>query len=127
MTWVTPALVVAGGVGASTRMVADGAMRSRWPTSFPWATFAINVSGSFLLGVLTGLVLHRHTGVDLRLVAGTGFCGGYTTFSTASFETVRLVQQSPARRRRLRARHRGGDGGCRCARADHRPLIRVGW
>ena len=92
MSWVTPALVLAGGAGASARLVADGAIRSRWPSGFPWATFAINVSGSLLLGVLTGIVLYRHTGTDLRMIVGTGFCGGYTTFSTASLETVRLVQ-----------------------------------
>ena len=93
MSWVAAAVVAAGGVGAATRLVVDGALRTRRSAQFPWATLAINVSGSFVLGVLTGLVLHRHTGADLRLVAGTGFCGGYTTFSTASFETVRLAQR----------------------------------
>lgn len=90
---MTAATVVLGGLGATTRLVVDGAVRSRWRTTLPWATVLINVTGSLLLGVLTGLVLYRGVTADIRLVLGTGFCGGYTTFSTASVETVRLAQQ----------------------------------
>ena len=86
-------LVVAGGVGASSRFVVDGLVKSRLGDAFPSATMIINVSGSLLLGILTGLVLHQGASEDLRAVLGTGFCGGYTTFSTASFETVRLAQR----------------------------------
>ncbi len=84
---------LAGGLGAAARFLLDGWIRRLRPTDFPWATVLINVSGSFALGVLTGLVLYRGGSTDLRLIAGTGFCGGYTTFGTASFETVRLVQR----------------------------------
>jgi fluoride exporter len=63
------------------------------PAGVPVATLFINVTGSLLLGVLTGLVLSHGAPAELRLVLGTGFCGGYTTFGTASFETVRLVQR----------------------------------
>lgn len=86
------AVSLAGGAGAATRFVVDGAVRSRWPT-LPWATLVINVTGSLLLGVLTGLALAGTAPGALAAVAGTGFCGGYTTMSTFSFETVRLVQQ----------------------------------
>ena len=86
-------LCLAGGLGAVARLVLDGVIRERAGTDFPWATLLINLSGSLLLGVLTGLVLFRGAPDQLRMVLGTGFCGGYTTFSTASFETVRLVQQ----------------------------------
>jgi CrcB protein len=88
-TWIA----LAGAVGAVTRFVLDALIRQRTPASFPWATFAINISGSLVLGVLTGLVLYRGASSDLTLILGTGFCGGYTTFSTASFETVRLAQR----------------------------------
>ena len=84
---------LAGGLGAAARFLLDGWIRRLRPMDFPWATVLINVSGSFALGVLTGLVLYQGGFADLRLIAGTGFCGGYTTFSTASFETVRLVQR----------------------------------
>jgi CrcB protein len=83
----------AGAAGAAVRFVIDGLIRQRTGTTFPWATIVINVSGSLLLGVLTGLMMYRGAPPDLKLIAGTGFCGGYTTFSTASFETVRLVQR----------------------------------
>jgi fluoride exporter len=86
-------IALAGALGAVSRFVVDGLLRQRWSTSFPWATLFINVSGSLLLGILTGIVLFRAGSHDLTLVLGTGFCGGYTTFSTASFETVRLVQR----------------------------------
>lgn len=86
-------VALAGGVGALARFTLDGAVRSRMPSSFPWATLLINVTGSLLLGILTGLVVFRGDPTDLKLIVGTGFCGGYTTFSTASFETVRLIQR----------------------------------
>jgi CrcB protein len=86
-------IALAGSAGALARFLLDGAVRSRWAPNFPWATLVINVSGSLLLGVLTGLVLFRGDPTDLRLIIGTGFCGGYTTFSTASFETIRLLQR----------------------------------
>jgi CrcB protein len=52
----------------------------------------INVTGSLLLGFLSGLVLYHAVSPDVRLVLGTGFCGAYTTFSTFAFETVRLAE-----------------------------------
>ena len=84
---------LAGAAGAVTRFVVDGAVRARLGGGFPWATLLINVTGSLLLGVLTGVVLFRHAGADAKAVLGTGFCGGYTTFSTSMFESVRLLQQ----------------------------------
>lgn len=84
---------LAGSVGAAARFVADGAIRSRVATRVPIGTVAINVVGSLVLGVLTGLVVFHRVTPTLTLVAGTGFCGGFTTFSTASFETVRLLQE----------------------------------
>ena len=86
-------VALAGGVGAVARFVLDGLVRSRVAASFPVGTVLVNVTGSFVLGVVTGLTLAQVVPEDLRLVVGTGFCGGYTTFSTASFETVRLVEQ----------------------------------
>ncbi|AYJ50175.1 fluoride efflux transporter CrcB [Rhodococcus sp. P1Y] len=86
-------LVLAGALGAVSRFVLDSYVKSKTSTSrFPWATVGINVTGSLLLGVLAGFVLFRDGSTDLQAIVGTGFCGGYTTFSTASFETVRLVQ-----------------------------------
>lgn len=83
---------LAGGLGAVARFVLDGLIRSRNKTAIPCETILINVSGSLLLGFLAGLALGNSVPAGLHLVVGTGFLGGYTTFSTANVETVRLVQ-----------------------------------
>ncbi|NNC11163.1 fluoride efflux transporter CrcB [Planctomonas sp. JC2975] len=87
------ALCLAGGVGAAMRFVVDGLVRSRVRSPFPWGTAVINVSGSFILGFLTGLAASALLTPQWVLVLGTGLMGGYTTFSTASIETVRLIQE----------------------------------
>ncbi|MFI8632734.1 fluoride efflux transporter CrcB [Microbacterium sp. NPDC077663] len=87
------ALSLAGGVGAALRLVVDGAVKARVRTAMPVGTLLINVSGSLVLGFVTQLALGGTLDDAWRLVIGTGLCGGFTTFSTASFETVRLVQQ----------------------------------
>lgn len=92
------AVALAGGLGAAFRFGFDGFIRSRARTSLPLGTMTINITGSLLLGALAGLVLFHGAPTELETIAGTGFLGGYTTFSTASFETVRLVQA-----RRLRS------------------------
>jgi CrcB protein len=85
-------LGLAGGLGAGTRFVVDGLVRSKFRTALPLGTMAINITGSFLLGLVAGAVIAHAAPAELQAIAGTGFLGGYTTFSTASFETVRLIQ-----------------------------------
>ena len=85
--------LLAGASGAVARFLLDASIKTRWTSPFPWATVVINVTGSLLLGVLAGVVLFHGQSSTWQTVVGTGFCGGYTTFSTASFETVRLVEQ----------------------------------
>lgn len=86
-------LSIAGGVGAATRFLLDGVIRARTRGSAPWGTILINLGGSLLLGLLTGAVLAHAVPDTCQLVLGTGFLGGYTTFSSASVETVRLLQE----------------------------------
>ncbi len=86
-------LAVAGALGALARFVVDSYAKSKLPNaSFPFATVGINVSGSLLLGFVAGFVVLHDGSTDLQAVIGTGFCGGYTTFGTASVESVRLVR-----------------------------------
>ena len=70
----------------------DGLIRARYATTFPAATVFINVTGSLALGLLTAAALAGVLGQPWAVAASIGFCGGYTTFSTAMVETVRLVQ-----------------------------------
>lgn len=88
---VVVAIAMAGGFGAVARLVLDGLVRARWGTRHPVGTMVVNLSGSLLLGLVTGLAASRLVTGPWPLVLGTGFLGGYTTFSTASVETVLLA------------------------------------
>ena len=87
------AIAAAGGVGAVCRFVLDGLLTSLSEADFPWPTVLINITGSLLLGLITGLTVSGLLPEAWRLVLGTGFLGGYTTFSAASVDTARLLQQ----------------------------------
>jgi len=88
---VTTVLLVALGaaVGAPLRYLTDRAVQARHDSVFPWGTFTVNVCGSLLLGFLTALPADP----SVTALLGTGFCGALTTYSTFSYETLRLVQQ----------------------------------
>ena len=86
-------LLLGGAVGAPARYLLDGFVQDRVEGVFPWGTFVINVSGSLLLGIITGLSLYHGLGDLPRTAIATGFCGAYTTFSTFSYETVRLLEE----------------------------------
>ncbi len=90
---IATGLVVAGGAGASCRYLLDRFVQGRTNGAFPWGTFVINVSGSFLLGLITGAALYHAFPATPKTWFGTGFCGAYTTFSTFTFETVRLLEE----------------------------------
>ncbi|MBZ2198271.1 fluoride efflux transporter FluC [Occultella gossypii] len=89
---------VLGGIGAATRFAVDGMIRGRWSRLLPVATITINVTGSALIGVLAGALATGAISADVYAIAATGFCGGYTTFSTAMVESVRLVASGDLRR-----------------------------
>jgi CrcB protein len=82
---------MAGGFGALTRFGLDAVLRR--PAAPPWLSLMIiNVSGSLLLGLLAGLTANGLVQEPARRIVGGGFLGGYTTFSGAAVDTVRLVQ-----------------------------------
>lgn len=79
-----------GAAGAVARFLVDRGVQRVWVTRAPVATFAINLSGSFVLGVVAAATADESR---VGLAIGVGFCGGYTTFSTAMVETVSLVRE----------------------------------
>ncbi|MFF8710094.1 fluoride efflux transporter CrcB [Streptomyces sp. NPDC015184] len=90
MNWLL--VIIGASVGAPLRYLTDRAVQSRHDTVFPWGTFAVNVSGSLILGLLTGAVVAGAASSHVQLLIGTGLCGALTTYSTFSYETVRLVE-----------------------------------
>ncbi|TBL78978.1 fluoride efflux transporter CrcB [Paenibacillus thalictri] len=92
-------LIGLGGVaGTLSRYYAGKWISAKTGSHYPWGTWFINISGSFILGILFALYA-RHEIPDLVwTVAGTGFCGGYTTFSTFGYETIQLVQKGERRK-----------------------------
>lgn len=89
---VAIAVGLGGAVGSVSRYLIDGAVQDRSRGAFPFGTFSVNALGSFILGVLTGLFWYHGLAGSLDAVLGTGLCGGLTTWSTASWETVRLAE-----------------------------------
>jgi len=89
------ALVAAGaGIGGGLRFTLGTWIAERWGTTFPWHTLVINVSGSFLLGLLMTLSIDRGAvSPGWRLFLGVGVLGGYTTLSTLSYESVALMER----------------------------------
>ncbi len=87
------AVALAGAIGAVARYGLDGLVARRAPGAFPWGTFTINVSGSFALGLMFTLFTER-VSVDAWIRGGLmiGLLGAYTTFSTLSLETYRLLE-----------------------------------
>jgi fluoride exporter len=91
MVW----LLVGGTIGTYLRYVVGRWFNTQpWGQVFPYGTMFINVTGSFILGVAALIILERLPAefADWYLLIGTGFCGGYTTFSTFEWETFRLVR-----------------------------------
>jgi CrcB protein len=85
-----------GLLGSVARYWISGLAATHVGEEFPYGTFFINVTGSFILGVLVGALTPRPGGHPWGLFLGTGFCGGYTTFSTFSVETIKLLEEGTA-------------------------------
>ena len=83
-------IALGAAVGAPARYLTDRSIQSRHDTDFPWGTLSVNLVASLLLGIMTAA--GNHVSANLALLISTGFCGALSTFSTFSYETLRLVQ-----------------------------------
>jgi len=90
MHWLL--VFVGGGLGSLTRHAINRAGLALLGPGFPWWTFAVNVAGSFAIGLLAGLFGALETGHNARLFLITGFLGGFTTFSAFSLQTLELFE-----------------------------------
>ncbi|MFF0385378.1 fluoride efflux transporter CrcB [Streptomyces sp. NPDC004286] len=90
MNWLL--VIIGGAAGAPLRYLTDRAVQKRHDAVFPWGTFTVNVLGCFILGLLTGAVTAGAASSHVQLLIGTGLCGALTTYSTFSYETLRLTE-----------------------------------
>ncbi len=90
-------LAIGGSAGAIARYAVGGYIGNRMGTRFPYGTFVINISGSFVIGlVMTVLTERTHLSRNWLFLVPIGFIGAYTTFSTFELETMRLIQDGQA-------------------------------
>ncbi len=90
-------VALAGAFGALGRYGVHGLVQSRAASRFPYGTVVVNLTGSFALGLLVGLVTYQGLDPDVRTVVGTGFIGAYTTFSSFSYDTLGLLEEGVPR------------------------------
>lgn len=81
-----------GGLGSICRFAMDNIVLRYYPSTFPWATFWSNILACLILGFFVGLSIRNLAPAPYRLLLMTGFCGGFSTFSTFSNETLGLIQ-----------------------------------
>ena len=87
-------IFLGGGTGSVLRYCVQLALHERIvPYNFPWATFTVNIVGSFLIGMFYALSARFNLATDIRLLLTTGLCGGFTTFSTFSNDSLILLKQ----------------------------------
>jgi len=85
-------VVVGGGLGSLARYIVGNTINSRLSVRFPLGTMVVNITGSFLIGILMILLSQRLVHPNWRLLLVVGFLGGYTTFSTFEYETYLAIQ-----------------------------------
>jgi len=90
-------VALAGAAGALARFGVHAVVQSRAASQFPFGTIVVNLTGSFALGVLVGLVTYQGLSTEARTIVGTGFLGAYTTFSSFSYDSFGLFEAGARR------------------------------
>jgi fluoride exporter len=83
---------IGGAIGSMLRYLASTGIQSKFLSAFPYGTMCVNISGCFLIGIIYGLAERNNISPEWRLLLATGICGGYTTFSTFSYESLSLLR-----------------------------------
>ena len=91
--WLALVVAVVSGVGAVCRYIVDQVISHKHDSVFPLGTFTINIVESFILGLSTGLATHHGLSTTAAAIIGSGFCAGFTTFSTWMWETLALAEK----------------------------------
>ena len=87
------AVAIGAAIGGLARYHLASSIQHRFGTTFPWGTLVVNLTGSLLLGfIIRYAIATPSVSVEVRALLTTGFCGGYTTFSTFSYETAALLE-----------------------------------
>ena len=94
MSKILIVIFLGGGTGSVLRYCVQMALHERIvPYSFPWATFTVNIIGSFLIGLFYTLSARFNLSTEVRMLLTTGLCGGFTTFSTFSNDGLIMIKQ----------------------------------
>lgn len=85
-------VMVGSGIGGAARMLTQEFVQKNYPSFIPVGTLCANIIGSFIIGVIYALAERSRISAEIRILLATGFCGGYTTFSSFAFENMKLIQ-----------------------------------
>lgn len=85
-------VIVGSSFGGVARYLSQEFVQKRFPSFIPLSTLSVNIIGSFIIGIIYALAERSKISAEVRILLATGFCGGFTTFSSFAFENVKLLQ-----------------------------------